>query len=340
MGSRLGPAVSEGFLDGGARGPLIVRPHREATPERLVELIAIHRHDLRERLAWAGAVLFRGFGARDAGDLARAVRAFSDGPALAYVGGDTPRTRVGDGVYTSTEAPAGVRIPLHSEMSYQARHPRHLFFLCVQPAARGGETTLADTRAVFAALAPSVRARFMAHGVRYLRVIRGPSRAFELLEHVASASKSWMDVFETERREEAEARCRELALDYRWLPSGHLVTSTVQPAAITHAATGEPIWFNQAHLFCFSPRWMGRLYYALALALYPRPHLRTHQAQYGDGSAIAPETLAHVHDVLDGETVACAWQRGDLLVVDNETCMHGRNAFSGARRVLVAMTPD
>ena len=331
--------VVERFVDGARSGaPLIVRPRGVASPEALAELIAAHRHDLRERLAWVGAVLFRGFRAVEPRHLARVVRAFSDGPSLAYVGGDTPRTRVGEDVYTSTEAPAAVRIPLHSEMSYLPTHPRHLLFQCVQPAAHGGETTLADTRAVLAALAPSVRERFVARGVRYLRVIRGRSLGFELLEHVASASKSWMQVFETERRDEVEARCRSLALDYRWLPSGHLVTSTVRPAVIAHAVTGEPVWFNQAHLFCFSPRWMGPLYYALAMMLYPRRRTRTHQAHYGDGTPIARETLAHVHDVLEQHTVAHPWERGDLLILDNETCMHGRNAFRGARRVLVAMT--
>jgi alpha-ketoglutarate-dependent taurine dioxygenase len=334
----MGPGVVERFFDGGTRAPLIVYPRGSASPEALADLVAAHRHDLRERLAWAGAVLFRGFHTVDAPALARVVSAFSDGPTLAYVGGDSPRKRVGDGVYTSTEAPAGVRIPLHGEMSYLPTHPRHLFFLCAQPPARGGETTLADARAVLTSLSPAVRERFMAHGVRYVRVIRGPSRAFELLERVASVSKSWMEVFETDQRDEAEARCRALALDYCWLPSGHLVTTAVRPAVIAHAVTGEPLWFNQAHLFCFSPRWMGRMYYTLSMMLYPRRQTRTHRAEYGDGGAIEPESLAHVLDVLDRRTVACPWQRGDLLVVDNETCMHGRSAFSGARRVLVAMT--
>ena len=332
-------SVVERFFDRERSGaPLIVRPRGVASPEALAELIATHRHDLRERLAWAGAVLFRGFHAVEPRHLARAARALSEGPSRAYVGGDTPRVKVGDNVYTSTEAPAGVRIPLHSEMSYLPTHPRHLLFQCVQPAAHGGETTLADTRAVLAALSPSVRERFVALGVRYVRVIRGRSIAFDLLEHVASASKSWMQVFETYRREEAEARCRALALEHRWLESGHLMTSTVQPAVITHAVTGEAVWFNQAHLFCFSPRWMGNLYFALAMMLFPRRRTRTHQAQYGDGSAIAPETLEHVHEVLERQTYACRWERGDLIVVDNETTMHGRNPFSGARRVLVAMS--
>jgi alpha-ketoglutarate-dependent taurine dioxygenase len=335
----MGPGVVERFFDGRARAPLVVRPRGAASAEALAELVATHRHELGERLAWGGAVVFRGFAAGDARALAGVVRAFSDGSALAYVGGDTPRRRVGDeGVYTSTEAPAGVKIPLHAEMSYLPAHPRHLFFACTEPPARGGETTIADARAVLAALAAPVREAFVGRGVRYLRAIRGRSFVFERSERLKAASKSWMDVFETERRDEVEERCRELALEYRWLPSGHLVTSTVRPAVIAHAVTGEALWFNQAHLFCFSPLWMGRLYYALSLVVQPRQKTRSHHALYGDGGAIAPETLAHVHEVLERQTIAWRWERGDLIIVDNETTMHGRNPFRGSRRVLVAMS--
>jgi len=334
------PSVVEHAFEGGGRAPLVVQPRGRATVEALAELLTAHRHDLRERLAWSGAILFRGFHVDDPDRLARAVHAFSDGPSLAYVGGDTPRTRLAEGVYTSTEAPAGVPIPLHSEMSYLPRHPRHLFFACAQEPSRGGESTLADTRAVLASMAPWVRDRFVARGVRYIQVMRGKSRAFDLLEHVAAASKSWMQVFETDDREEVDERCRALGLEHEWLPSGHLMTSTVLPAVIFHSITGEPIWFNQAHLFNWSPRWMGLLYYAGAMALHPRRATRTHRAEYGDGGAIEPAALKHILDVLDANTVACRWQRGDLLILDNETTMHGRTVFSGARRILVSMTSD
>jgi alpha-ketoglutarate-dependent taurine dioxygenase len=334
------PGVVERAFEGQERAPLVVQPRGRATVEALTELLAHHRHDLRERLAWRGAVLFRGFGVDDPDRLARAVHAFSDGPALPYVGGDTPRTRLAEGVYTSTEAPAGVSIPLHSEMSYLPRHPRHLYFACASEPSRGGESTLADTRAVLAAMAPWVRDRFVARGVRYIQVMRGRSRAFDLLEHVAAASKSWMQVFETDDRDEVAARCDELGLEHEWLSSGHLMTSTVLPAVIFHSLTGEPIWFNQAHLFNFSPRWMGLFYYAGAMALHPFRNTRTHRAEYGDGGTIEPAALAHIHDVLDANTVACRWQRGDLLILDNETTMHGRTAFGGPRRVLVSMTSD
>jgi len=147
-----------------------------------------------------------------------------------------------------------------------------------------------------------------------------------------------MEVFETDRPEVAEARCRELQMSYRWLSSGYLATSTVRPAALHDAQTGESMWFNQAHLFRLSPRWMGHLHYWAASILYFHREGRGRDAQYGDGSTIEPAALDHIFDVLEQQTVACHWERGDLLLVDNLACMHGRNPFTGSRRVLVSMT--
>ncbi len=319
--------------------PLVVRATREATSDALVETVTVGRRELRARLLEVGAVLFRGFDVRGTGDFARVVAAFNgESPPLSYVGGDTPRTRVSDAVYTSTEAPPSVRIPLHNEMSYLRTCPRYLFFHSEIPAARGGETPVADARAVYRAMDPYVRERFIEKQVRYLWSYCGRSVAFEALNRVQKVTKSWMEVFDTDQPEVAEARCRELGMTFGWLPGQRLRVTTVRPAALVHPETGEPIWFNQAHVFRFSPRWMGRLHYAAASLLFIKKSTRSHDATYGDGSTIEPAALDHVHDVLDRETVTFPWERGDVLIVDNLLCMHGRNPFRGPRRTLVSMS--
>ncbi|MEL7517687.1 MAG: TauD/TfdA family dioxygenase, partial [Pseudomonadota bacterium] len=36
-------------------------------------------------------------------------------------------------------------------------------------------------------------------------------------------------------------------------------------------------------------------------------------------------------------TALCAWQPGDVALVDNFTVMHGRRPFEGKRRVLASL---
>ncbi|MDF5806361.1 TauD/TfdA family dioxygenase [Pseudomonas aeruginosa] len=38
------------------------------------------------------------------------------------------------------------------------------------------------------------------------------------------------------------------------------------------------------------------------------------------------------------ETRAFAWERGDVLMLDNFISVHGREPYTGERKVLVAMT--
>lgn len=318
--------------------PLVVRPIDRGGVDALVEHVAARAGEIRERASEIGAVLFRGFGAQGAPDLARVVAALGTGSPLSYVGGDTPRTAVRDGVYTSTEAPASARIPLHQEMSYLPTIPRLLFFHCETPAAHGGETVLADARAVYRALDPAVRERFEEKRVQYRFSYPGPSALLDRVNRVQKISKSWVEAFQTDRRDVAEARCRDLGMTCRFSESGRLFATSTRPATRSHPDDGAPLWFNQAHLFCWSPRWMGYLHYALASMIFAKPGTRTHDARYGDGSVIERAALDHVHDVLDRETVSWPWERGDVLVVDNLSCMHGRSPFRGPRRVLVSMT--
>ncbi len=319
--------------------PLLVRPTQRAESEALIEHVATHAAAIRERAAEVGALLFRGFGASGASNLARVTLALGNSAPLSYVGGDTPRTAIRDGVYTSTEAPPSVRIPLHQEMSYLRAYPRFLVFQCDLACRRGGETVLADARAVFRALDPTLREKFTERGVQYRFSYPGPSAVFDRLNRARKVSKSWMEVFQTDRPDEAEARCSALGMNAHW-SSGHLVATSTRPATLIHPDSGASLWFNQAHLFCWSPRWMGHGHYALASLLYPRHELRSHHACYGDGSEIERPALDHVHDVLERQTISWSWEPGDVLVVDNLTCMHGRSPYTGARRILVSMTRE
>ncbi len=58
---------------------------------------------------------------------------------------------------------------------------------------------------------------------------------------------------------------------------------------------------------------------------------------FGDGSHIPLKYLQEVRNAIRETSRSFPWRCGDLLELDNLRIAHGRNAFRGARRVLVSM---
>jgi alpha-ketoglutarate-dependent taurine dioxygenase len=243
--------------------------------------------------------------------------------ALDYIYQSTPRTHVGNGVYTATEYPATQVIPQHCENAYQRSWPLRLYFFCAKAAAQGGETPIGDVRKVTAAIPHAIRARFKALGVRY---VRNYSPGLDL---------SWQTVFQTAQRSAVEKYCVENDMACEWKADGSLRTSQVCQGTAVHPVTGEELWFNQAHLFHVSN--LDAPIRNVLLGMFKEEDL-PRNAYYGDGSPIEPETLALIRAAYAANKFSFAWREGDVLWIDNMLCTHGRNAYLGERKVLVVMS--
>jgi len=304
--------------------PLLVEPAADA--ERELESLLNWAEDehawIESRLLRFGALLLRGFAVQTPADFERFCRTI-DPRLLNYAGGDSPREAVTGKVYTSTGYPAGVEIPLHNEMSYRLQWPRKLFFFCQLPPQEGGETNLADSRRLLRALDPTVRQRFEEKQVAYI----------QNLHDGWGLGKSWQETFETDDRGQVEAFCNETGIEFRWTGQG-LWTRTLCPGVIEHPETGELAWFNQADLWHVSSR--GRDNQEKLLRVLGEAGLPAN-ATYGDGTPISAADLDAVRRACRATEVVNPWQRGDLLLLDNVLVAHGRKAFHGPRRVLVAM---
>src|SRR5258705_2138459 len=106
-----------------------------------------------------GGVLFRGFAVNGTEGFESFVRSIAP-DLLEYKERSTPRTEVGNRIYTSTEYPAHQHIALHNEFSYSYTWPLRIFFYALQPAETGCETPIADSRKVYNSLHDDVRTRF------------------------------------------------------------------------------------------------------------------------------------------------------------------------------------
>ena len=286
---------------------------------------AAEREPLEERLLAHGAVLFHDTGLGSPGSFARFLQAIS--PALLdYVDGNSPRTRISRGMYTSTEYPAPYFISLHNELSYSHSWPAKLFFCCVTAAPSGGETVIADSRDILRRLDPGLVAEFRRRGVMYVRNLHGGD----------GLGPSWQDTFETTDRQEVERYCASADMAFEWRGDGRLRVSQVRPAVIHHPRTGEEVWFNQADQFHPSTH-PPEIAEAL-LSVYQDVHDLPQNAFFGDGGALDPASLEAVRAAARAAMVPVAWREDDLLMVDNVLAAHGRMPFTGPRKILVAMS--
>ena len=310
--------VKESLLRADASLPLVLEPAVDALS--LTEWTSNNRDLIVQKLRTHGAILFRGFDPNSVDEFEQFLRLLV-GDLLPYSYRSTPRSEVSGRIYTSTEYPAHQSIPLHNEMSYTREWPGMLGFFCVGPAPEGGETPIADSRKVFNLIAPDIRETFISKGVMY---VRNYGEALDL---------SWQNVFQTNDRAEVEAYCRKSDIQFEWKDNDILRTSQVCQAVAHHPHTGEPVWFNQAHLFHVSSLESHVRDSLLSLADGEPPR----NAYYGDGTPIEESVLEQIREIYTKEAVVFSWRKHDILLLDNMLAAHGRRPFRGARKIVVGM---
>jgi alpha-ketoglutarate-dependent taurine dioxygenase len=312
-----------------------------AVPD-LVSWGTAHKADLRRALVQHGALLLRGFPMREPPDFG-AFFATQEAHGLHYAGGFTVRQQVHEGVYTSTAAPPMVSIPLHNEMAYLPDYPHRVYLFCAQPAARGGQTPLADGRRVLSRVDARLVSRLRERGVRYVRNLPPlPGRIWP--------ATGWRKAFGAEAPEPAEKAARELGYDVDWFGDVMRI-SNLGPVSRVHPETGEEVWFSQMHNFHHSNSaefWHAGqiLGWALFRWIEGRERRRLPEDRLsvavldGEGVPVSHEEALGVRQAIWRETRMFDWQAGDLLIADNLLVLHGRRPFRGERRVYAALAKD
>jgi alpha-ketoglutarate-dependent taurine dioxygenase len=295
-----------------------IEPQAEAFD--LLGWVPQRRSLIQQQLIEHGGILFRRSGADSPEAFAQVASAIAP-DLIVYQERAAPRTEVARNVYTSTEFASDQYIPLHHEMSYSHNWPKLIFFYCDQPPLQGGRTPLANERKVYPRIDPGIRRRFVEHGVMYVRNYR-------------PEIDPWQEAFQSTEHSPVEEYCKRWNIAWEWLDGDRLRTRQVRQATAIHPTTGETVWFNHAHMFHHSnlePEQRETLLGLGTEADLPR------NAYYGDGSEIDPSALDEIRSVYRENAVSFPWERGDILLLDNFLASHGREPFSGPRRILVAM---
>ena len=301
--------------------PLTIEPNVDGYD--LVRWAESNRELVGKLLLTHRALLFRNCRITNAALFREVIAATSSGELLEYRDRSTPRLMVEKGVYTSTEYPSEHSISLHNEGTYWLRWPLKLYFCCVQAADTGGETPIADVRRVLSRIPPEVVERFREKQVLY---VRNYNDGFGL---------PWQDVFQSGDKSFVEDYCHSNRIEFEWKTGGRLRTRQLRPAVALHPATGEAVWFNHAAFFHVSS--LNRDVRETLLDDFGEREL-PYNTYYGDGSPIEQEALDQIREAYKAETVVFGWNRGDVMLLDNMSIAHGRNPYTGVRRILAGMS--
>lgn len=280
-----------------------------------------HRDPMRTVLDVHGAMVLTGLPVRSSGDFAK-VRDCLMTERASYREKATPRSSFGDDVYSSTDLPPAQSIRPHNENSYTLTFPSLLMFCCLTAPDEGGATPVTDVRQVLRDIPMALSDEFRSRGWALAR------------NYADEFGLPWTTAFGTKDKAEVDEYCAANLIANEWRDDGTLRTTQRRSAVITHPRTGDEVWFN--HLVFWSEWALQPMIREVMVDEFGSDGL-PFSTMFGDGQPVPEQDIKVIDEAYRAATVRRSWAPGDVMIVDNLLAAHGRESFTGDRRVLVAM---
>jgi len=285
------------------------------------DFIEINCSTIEELTLSHGAVLLRGLPLTTPDDFDSAIQRFywenftyenslSNAVRLVH----TPR------VFSANEAPPETTIFLHHEMAQTPLFPSKLFFFCQKAANKCGSTPLCRSDHLWELIQeelPAFSVNCRERGLKYTNVMP----AEEDLK--SGMGRTWQSTLSVDSPKEAEFRLNELGYTWEWLNGNELKVTTPVLPAIRELSDGRYSFFNQ--LIAAFKGWKDAR------------NDPSKSITFGDGSIINPYDISKISDLADAITFDLQWEDGDLAIIDNFLCMHGRRSYTGTRKVFASL---
>ena len=285
------------------------------------DFIEINCSTIEELTLSHGAVLLRGLPLTTPDDFDSAIQRFywenftyEDSLSNAVRVVHSPR------VFSANEAPPETTIFLHHEMAQTPLFPSKLLFFCQKAAKKGGSTPICRSDHLWELIQeelPAFSVNCRERGLKYTNVMP----AEEDLK--SGMGRTWQSTLSVDSPKEAEFRLNELGYTWEWLNGNELKVTTPVLPAIRELSDGRYSFFNQ--LIAAFKGWKDAR------------NDPSKSITFGDGSIINPYDISKISDLADAITFDLQWEDGDLAIIDNFLCMHGRRSYTGTRKVLASL---
>ncbi len=300
------------------KGPYVIEP--TSSNNNIIKWLETNKNHFETQLSTYGTVLLRGFNLEKHNSFESIINIICEEVIIGY--GDLPEEKGSKKIYGSTPYPEDMKILYHNESSHLSTWPTRQFFACVIPAEIGGETPIVDCRKIYQTMDVSLRKDLEEKGLLYIR------------NFIPGLDVSWQDFYKTHNKKEVEDKIISSGGDFEWMPDGVLFTKRHAHAIHKHPISNEKVFFNQIMLH--HPYFLKAEVRNVLMSLCGEDNMpRT--VKFGDGTPINNNSLQHLLDLYDQESVAFKWQKGDLLICDNMLVAHARNSFEGERKIIVGL---
>jgi len=229
-------------------------------------------------------------------------------------------------------------IGMHNEF-VGTRAPRAAAFVCFKAAETGGEFIIADGRAVFRDIDTDILEKLYNRNIRY-SVMELPF--FGWIDNLPDFMQDpAMGVVRGAVSAAINAKV-DFDVELLWGEGGYdkvkmlQARAPKQPPVVRHPVTGDPTWFCNVHSHSSKLRKDRESTYGAERFEDGASQINKSDMFYGDDGQLTDDELQHLDDVTMKNMKFVKMTEGDVVLLDNYKCMHGRNVFDGTRKHGVA----